>query len=102
VTGCAAAGRPSAAVWLVGEHRTSGETKHYLATLPAETPLENLAATIRAALAGRLPSAPVETDRSLGERWACEQAHQQPKEELGLGPFEGRSWTGLHRHTLMT
>jgi SRSO17 transposase len=32
----------------------------------------------------------------------CEQAHQQLKEELGLDHFEGRSWTGLHRHTLMT
>lgn len=34
--------------------------------------------------------------------WVCEQAHQQLKEELGLDHFEGRSWTGLHRHALMT
>jgi SRSO17 transposase len=74
---------PGAEVWLVGEHRASGERKYYLANLPADTPLEELAATIKA-------------------RWACEQAHQQLKEELGLDHFEGRSWTGLHRHALMT
>jgi SRSO17 transposase len=73
---------PGEEVWLVGERRTSGETKYYLANLPAGTPLEELAATIKA-------------------RWVCEQAHQQLKEELGLGHFEGRSWTGLHRHALM-
>ena len=74
---------PGDEVWLVGEHRASGERKHYLANLPAGTPLEELAATIKA-------------------RWVCEQAHQQMKEELGLDHFEGRSWTGLHRHALMT
>ena len=75
--------RPGGEVWLVGEHRASGERKYYLASLPAATPLEELAATIKA-------------------RWVCEQAHQQLKEELGLDHFEGRSWTGLHRHALMT
>jgi SRSO17 transposase len=73
---------PGEEVWLVGERRTSGERKYYLANLPAETSLEGLAATIKA-------------------RWVCEQAHQQLKEELGLDHFEGRSWTGLHRHALM-
>lgn len=74
---------PGTAVWLVGERRTSGEQKYYLSNLPADTPLDELAATIKA-------------------RWVCEQAHQQLKEELGLDHFEGRSWTGLHRHALMT
>jgi SRSO17 transposase len=75
--------RPGDEVWLVGERRATGERKYDLSNLPTETPLEELAATIKA-------------------RWVCEQAHQQLKEELGLGHFEGRSWTGLHRHVLMT
>src|SRR4051794_35602804 len=54
---------PGDEVWLVGEHRASGERKYYLSNLPAETPFEELAATIKA-------------------RWVCEQAHQQMKEEL--------------------
>jgi SRSO17 transposase len=74
---------PGAEVWLVGEWRASGERKYYLSNLPADAPLRALAAAIKA-------------------RWVCEQAHQQLKQELGLGHFEGRSWTGLHRHALMT
>jgi SRSO17 transposase len=73
---------PGGEVWLVGERRPSGERKYYLSNLPPSTPLEELAALIKA-------------------RWVCEQAHQQLKEELGLDHFEGRSWTGLHRHALM-
>ena len=69
-------------VWLVGEKRKTGEQKYYLSNLPADTKLKALAAAIKA-------------------RWICEQAHQQLKEELGLDHFEGRSWTGLHRHCLM-
>jgi SRSO17 transposase len=74
---------PGEEVWLVGEWRSSGERKYYLSNLPPRTPLRALAAAIKA-------------------RWICEQAHQQLKQELGLGHFEGRSWTGLHRHALMT
>jgi SRSO17 transposase len=74
---------PGEEAWLIGEHRTSGEKKYYLANLPAKIDLRTLAATIKA-------------------RWICEQAHQQLKEELGLDHFEGRSWQGLHRHALMT
>ena len=74
---------PGEEVWLIGEWRRSGERKYYLSNLPARTPLRRLAAAIKA-------------------RWVCEQAHQQLKQELGLDDFEGRSWTGLHRHALMT
>ncbi len=73
---------PGEELWLVGERRSSGERKYYLASHPAGTPLQALAATIKA-------------------RWVCEQAHQQMKEELGLDHFEGRGWHGLHHHALM-
>lgn len=74
---------PGEEVWLVGERRSTGEQKYYVSNLPANASLKTLAATVKA-------------------RWVCEQAHQQLKEELGLDHFEGRSWTGLHRHALMT
>jgi SRSO17 transposase len=74
---------PGDEVWLVGEWRSNGERKYYLSNLPPRTSLRALAAAIKA-------------------RWVCEQGHQQLKGELGLGHFEGRSWTGLHRHALMT
>ena len=74
---------PGDEVWLVGEWRSSGERKYHLSNLDPGTSLRVLASTIKA-------------------RWVCEQAHQQLKQELGLGHFEGRSWTGLHRHALMT
>ena len=74
---------PGDEVWLVGERRSTGEQKYYLSNLPADTGLKVLAATIKV-------------------RLICEQAHQQLKKELGLDRFEGRFWSGLHRHALMT
>lgn len=74
---------PGEEVWLVGEHRSTGERKYHLSNLSADTTLKKLAGAIKA-------------------RWVCEQAHQQLKEELGLDHFEGRSWQGLHRHALMS
>lgn len=73
---------PGAEVWLVCEQRTN-EQKYYLSNYPARTSLRQLASLIKA-------------------RWSCEQAHQQMKEELGLDHFEGRSWHGLHHHTVLT
>lgn len=65
---------PGEEAWLAGEWRSSGERKYYLSNLPRQTSLKKLEATIKA-------------------RWVCEQAHQQLKQELGLGHFEGRSWS---------
>lgn len=73
---------PGQPAWLVGEERASGERKYYLTNHPRHVSLRTLAVAIKA-------------------RWACEQAHQQLKEELGLDHFEGRSWRGLHHHALL-
>jgi SRSO17 transposase len=73
---------PGDEAWLVCEERAAGERKYHLANHPAETPLRVLAAAVKA-------------------RWACEQMHQQMKQELGLDHFEGRSWRGLHHHALL-
>ena len=73
---------PGEEAWPVGERRSNGERKYYLANLPGDTPIKALAGAIKA-------------------RWVCEQAHQQLKGELGLDHLEGRSWTGLHRHALI-
>jgi SRSO17 transposase len=74
---------PGDEAWLICERRSSGETKYHLSNYPADTPLQVLAESLKA-------------------RWSCEQAHQQMKEELGLDHFEGRSWSGLHHHALLT
>lgn len=74
---------PGQAAWLVCEVRSSGERKYYFTNHPADTPRMTLVRAIKA-------------------RWACEQAHQQLKDELGLDHYEGRSWLGLHHHALLS
>ena len=73
---------PGEEAWLLGEHRSNGERQFYLSNLPADTSIKILAGAIKV-------------------RWICEQAHQQLK-ELGLDHFEGRLWTRLQRHALLT
>ncbi len=73
---------PGDEVWLIAEKRVD-EIRYYLSNRPATTSLKTLAASVKA-------------------RWACEQGHQQMKEELGLDHFEGRSWHGLHHHAVLT
>ena len=74
---------PGELAWLVGEERADGERRYYLTNHPADAPLRTLVGALK-------------------QRWACEQLHQQLKEELGLDHFEGRRWRGLHHHALLT
>jgi len=39
---------PGEEVWLVGERRSTGEQKHYVSNLPADTTIKTLAAAIKA------------------------------------------------------
>lgn len=75
-------GLPGMEAWLLCERRSSGELRYHLSNLPESASLKAVASQVK-------------------RRWACEQAHQQMKEELGLDHFEGRSWGGLHRHLAM-
>jgi SRSO17 transposase len=74
---------PGEEAWLIFERRSNGDTKYHLSNYPAEASLEMLVVAMKA-------------------RWSCEQMHQQMKEELGLDHFEGRSWSGLHHHAVLT
>jgi SRSO17 transposase len=73
---------PGEEAWLVCEKRAGGERKYYLSNHPDDAALADLATVIKA-------------------RWVCEQAHQQLKQELGLGHYEGRGWIGLHHHLVL-
>jgi SRSO17 transposase len=70
--------------WLVGERATRGqpeERKFYWSNLPAETTLAELAGYAH-------------------RRHAIEQFHEEAKGELGWDHYQGRLWSGFHRHTV--
>jgi SRSO17 transposase len=71
--------------WLFGERPLpgrGGEAKYYLAVGCEELSLEAL-----------MERAHV--------RWVIERFYQDAKGELGLDDYEGRLWTGLHRHVAL-
>lgn len=76
------AGQRQQAGWLIGERPARGQTgewRYSFSTLPADTPLKRLVE-----LAHR--------------RWPIERFHEDAKGLLGWDAYQGRLWTGFHRH----
>lgn len=71
---------PGPQVWLVlRRDPATGEIKFYLSNAPAETELATFAWV-------------------SGMRWPIETCFEEGKQELGLGDYQVRSWTGWHHH----
>jgi SRSO17 transposase len=70
--------------WLLAEWppHTDEPTDYWLSNLPEGTPTAELA-------------------RLAKIRWRIEHDYRELKHGLGLGHFEGRSWTGWHRHVTL-
>jgi SRSO17 transposase len=70
--------------WLLAEwpDGTPAPTNFWLSNLPAETPIERLAALAKL-------------------RWRVEQDYRELKDALGLDHFEGRSWNGWQHHVTL-
>ncbi|NPC76481.1 MULTISPECIES: IS701 family transposase [Corallococcus] len=75
---------PSEEVWLLLEwpRGEAHPTKHYLSSLPEDTPVKQLV-------------------RLAKLRWRVERDYQEMKGEVGLDHFEGRSWRGFHHHATL-
>lgn len=69
---------PGPDVWLVCR-RNGDELKCFLSSAPAQTPFETLVWL-------------------TGMRWPVERCFEEGKQELGMGDYQMRSWTGWHHH----
>jgi SRSO17 transposase len=75
---------PGPEVWLVlRRNPDTGEVKYYLSNAPVETPLHTFAWV-------------------SGMRWPIETCFENGKQELGLGDYQVRSWTGWHHHMTLS
>jgi SRSO17 transposase len=70
--------------WLLAEwpDDEAEPTKYWLASLPADTPLQQLVHLAKL-------------------RWRVEHDYRELKDALGLDHFEGRSWQGWHHHVTL-
>ena len=75
---------PRAEEWLLIEWPPgkNAPTKYWLSTLPEDISFRRLV--------------------DFAElRWRIERDYQEPKQEVGLGHFEGRGWRGFHHHATL-
>lgn len=68
---------------LVCDNPLTGERKYFISNAPAKTPLKKL---LQVAFS----------------RWTIERCFEDQKGEVGLTHWEGRTWTGLQRHLILT
>jgi SRSO17 transposase len=71
--------------WLIGErpgYGQKGDRKYYFSDFPVNTPLEKLV-------------------EYAHRRWIIDRYYEDAKNELGWGDYQGRSWIGFHRHSII-
>lgn len=70
---------PGPDVWLVVRRNLDGECSYYLSNAPADTSLATFVWL-------------------SGMRWPIETCFEEGKQEVGLGDYQLRTWTGWHHH----